>query len=211
METAIWIWNYSFFCELCILQRKEDNQAVIFVICPHNWAFMEACYQLSLGLQVDFSMEWRLLQWHSLTRDKENADPDYYHIFYLAIVLLVIMMTMAFDKTNLANVANLKEILTNCPWSMTKYVKRSLKLHDTDYPNNIWIVKHTFPLSKVKHLGKGKRKVSENKKVCLIRKGGSYSQQARGICVWKHRSNVKLKGNKKQNTVSQSVFGWRER
>ena len=96
-----------FFCELCLLQRKEDNQAVIFVICPHNWAFMEACYQLSLGLQVDFSMEWRLLQWHSLTRDKENADPDYYHILYLAIMLLVMMMTMAFDKPNLANVAYL--------------------------------------------------------------------------------------------------------
>ena len=78
---------FFFFCELCLLQRKEDNQAVIFVICPHNWAFMEACYQLSLGLQVDFSMEWRLLQWHSLTRDKENADPDYYHILYLAIML----------------------------------------------------------------------------------------------------------------------------
>ena len=107
IETAIWILNYSFFCELCLLQRKEDNQAVIFVICPHNWAFMEACYQLSLGLQVDFSMEWRLLQWHSLTRDKENADPDYYHILYLAIMLLVMMMTMALDNPNLANVVYL--------------------------------------------------------------------------------------------------------
>ena len=105
METTIWIGIIP-FGELWLLQRKEDNQAVIFVICPHNWAFMEACYQLSLGLQVDFSMEWRLLQWHSLTRDKENADADYYHILYLAI-MLVMMMTMAFDKTNLANVENL--------------------------------------------------------------------------------------------------------
>ena len=56
METTIWIGIIP-FGELWLLQRKEDNQAVIFVICPHNWAFMEACYQLSLGLQVDFSME----------------------------------------------------------------------------------------------------------------------------------------------------------
>ena len=55
-ETTIWIGIIP-FGELWLLQRKEDNQAVIFVICPHNWAFMEACYQLSLGLQVDFSME----------------------------------------------------------------------------------------------------------------------------------------------------------